>query len=198
MTINAIETRYAGCRFRSRLEARWAVFFDYLGWQWEYEPQGYLVGAARRPYLPDFVVTCDPRLDPLWVEVKGTDKSLDLNLMSSASQSSPSRVLVVLGPVPKKPGRFGPVPLHTGIRYIFGHPATVRVFVHIEGFTQIGTEEELCCPEIASIVNPGMAADVQAPDLVRDAYEAARSARFEHGENGAAPRTPRHPRPDLA
>lgn len=30
-TIKAIETSYAGCRFRSRLEARWAVFFDTLG-----------------------------------------------------------------------------------------------------------------------------------------------------------------------
>lgn len=31
MTIQAIQTRYAGHHFRSRLEARWAVFFDYLG-----------------------------------------------------------------------------------------------------------------------------------------------------------------------
>jgi hypothetical protein len=28
MTIQAIETVYRGHRFRSRLEARWAVFFD--------------------------------------------------------------------------------------------------------------------------------------------------------------------------
>ncbi len=28
--IKAIETRYKGYRFRSRLEARWAVFFDAL------------------------------------------------------------------------------------------------------------------------------------------------------------------------
>ena len=41
MTLQAIETHYAGCRFRSRLEARWAVFFDALNLQWEYEPQGY-------------------------------------------------------------------------------------------------------------------------------------------------------------
>lgn len=34
MTIKAIETRYAGCR-RSRLEARWAVVFDTLGFAWE-------------------------------------------------------------------------------------------------------------------------------------------------------------------
>ena len=36
-----IETEYAGCRFRSRLEARWAVFFDALGVRWEHEPQGF-------------------------------------------------------------------------------------------------------------------------------------------------------------
>lgn len=52
-TIKAIETRYAGCRFRSRLEARWAVFFDQLGWSWEYEPEGYTVSNG---YLPDFQI----------------------------------------------------------------------------------------------------------------------------------------------
>ena len=29
--IKAIETEYNGYKFRSRLEARWAVFFDALG-----------------------------------------------------------------------------------------------------------------------------------------------------------------------
>lgn len=52
MTIRPIETRYAGFRFRSRLEARWAVFFDTLGIKWEYEPQGYMLDG--KPYLPDF------------------------------------------------------------------------------------------------------------------------------------------------
>ena len=31
MSIKAIETRYNGYRFRSRTEARWAVFFDAFG-----------------------------------------------------------------------------------------------------------------------------------------------------------------------
>lgn len=31
MDIKPIETHYNGYRFRSRLEARWAVFFDALG-----------------------------------------------------------------------------------------------------------------------------------------------------------------------
>lgn len=51
--IKAIETSYKGYRFRSRLEARWAVFFDALGIQWEYEKEGYDLGEAGW-YLPDF------------------------------------------------------------------------------------------------------------------------------------------------
>ncbi|MBA3003118.1 MAG: hypothetical protein FP813_04610 [Desulfurivibrio sp.] len=48
-----IETKYRGYRFRSRLEARWAVFFDALGIKWEYEFQGYEFSNGVR-YLPDF------------------------------------------------------------------------------------------------------------------------------------------------
>lgn len=51
--IQAIETRYNGYRFRSRLEARWAVFFDALNARWEYETQGYRLSNGTM-YLPDF------------------------------------------------------------------------------------------------------------------------------------------------
>ncbi len=37
-TIKAHPTMYSGVRFRSRLEARWAAFFDLIEWKWEYEP----------------------------------------------------------------------------------------------------------------------------------------------------------------
>jgi hypothetical protein len=50
-----IETWYKGHRFRSRLEARWAVFFDALQFRWEYEPQGYVLPNTGC-YLPDFKV----------------------------------------------------------------------------------------------------------------------------------------------
>lgn len=49
-SIPAIPTRYAGVNFRSRLEARWAAFFDLLSWRWEYEP----IDLAG--YIPDFLV----------------------------------------------------------------------------------------------------------------------------------------------
>jgi len=35
-TIKPIETHYAGHRFRSRLEARWAVFLDAMEIPWQY------------------------------------------------------------------------------------------------------------------------------------------------------------------
>ncbi len=50
--IRAIETEYRGYRFRSRLEARWAVFMDTVGVQYRYEPEGFDLGGVW--YLPDF------------------------------------------------------------------------------------------------------------------------------------------------
>lgn len=38
--IKASQPSYSGYKFRSRLEARWAVFFTALGLQWVYEPEG--------------------------------------------------------------------------------------------------------------------------------------------------------------
>jgi hypothetical protein len=64
MKIKAIETQYAGRYFRSRLEARWAVFFDHMAIHWDYEIVGYSVGDVR--YLPDFYL---PEID-LHVEIK--------------------------------------------------------------------------------------------------------------------------------
>ncbi len=63
--IQAIETRYHGYRFRSRLEARWACFFDALGVRYDYEREGYNLGKAGL-YLPDFWLP-DHKY---WVEIK--------------------------------------------------------------------------------------------------------------------------------
>ena len=58
MDVKPIDTVYKGYRFRSRLEARWAVFFDAAGIRFEYESQGYKLpdGSCYLPdfYLPDF------------------------------------------------------------------------------------------------------------------------------------------------
>ena len=50
---------------RSRLEARWSLFFDLLAVPWEYEPEAFDLGGVR--YLPDFWL---PDFN-MWVEIKG-------------------------------------------------------------------------------------------------------------------------------
>lgn len=63
--IQAIDTFYNGIYFRSRLEARWAVFFDLIGEQYEYEPSGFKINS-QYPYLPDFYL---PKKE-LYCEIK--------------------------------------------------------------------------------------------------------------------------------
>lgn len=95
--MKAIDTIYKGCKFRSRLEARWAVFFDDLGIAWDYEPQGFRVthritapwneenDADRFQYLPDFWL---PE-QQVWVEVKGAlDQHSTLRLIDAAASLS--------------------------------------------------------------------------------------------------------------
>lgn len=60
-TINAIETRYGGVVFRSRLEAKWAAMFDLVGWRWTYEPRDF------NGWIPDFAVHA---WRDIYVEVK--------------------------------------------------------------------------------------------------------------------------------
>lgn len=56
--IKPIETIYNGYRFRSRLEAKWAVYFDAAGLKYEYEKDGFDLGSDDKQtfgwYLPDF------------------------------------------------------------------------------------------------------------------------------------------------
>lgn len=59
--ITAIPTLYKGTEFRSRLEARWAAFFDQVSWPWTYEPLDFA------GYVPDFTLNF---YKPLLVEVK--------------------------------------------------------------------------------------------------------------------------------
>ena len=48
----AIPTKYNHYTFRSRMEARWAVFFDGMGIKWDYEKEGFKLEDIL--YLPDF------------------------------------------------------------------------------------------------------------------------------------------------
>jgi hypothetical protein len=76
MDIQPIETVYKGYRFRSRLEARWAVFFDALGVEWDYEKEGFDLQNGDK-YLPDFYI----KKPECWIEIKPErEKTPILNL----------------------------------------------------------------------------------------------------------------------
>lgn len=76
--MKAIETRYKGYRFRSRLEARFAILFDCMGMDWDYEPEGFDL-PENGLYLPDFFVRFEADSETAkrwpgagyWIEVKG-------------------------------------------------------------------------------------------------------------------------------
>lgn len=71
-TIKAIETIYPwpdGPRYRSRLEARWAVFMDAVGIRYQYEHEGFDLGEFGW-YLPDFTVIDSRGVPKYWIEIK--------------------------------------------------------------------------------------------------------------------------------
>lgn len=66
VALRVLPTEYAGFTFRSRTEARHAVFFDQLDIKWDYEREGFEFNGER--YLPDFWLADLGK----WLEVKGT------------------------------------------------------------------------------------------------------------------------------
>jgi hypothetical protein len=102
---------YSGVTMRSKLEARWAIIFDLLGINWDYEPCHYEVGPGLG-YLPDFYL---PELE-LWAEVKG-HPFLDADSIAKIAASiagpnpipirnapyTPATQLLLLGSLPLNP-----------------------------------------------------------------------------------------------
>lgn len=93
--MKAIETIYNNYRFRSRLEARWAIFFDELKIKYQYELEGYELPNGMR-YLPDFYIES---LD-LFVEIKPSVDSIsneDIDKMISFSINGKKNLLLITG-----------------------------------------------------------------------------------------------------
>lgn len=170
-TIQAIETRYKGYRFRSRLEARWAVFFDQLGIDWEYEAQGYELSNGEA-YLPDFFL---PRFNcprGTYVEVKPDGG--DFEKAKRFAQGSGGGLILLAEGVPDC--RSYEIFTGFGADYVEDFRWDVCCFVakYLPGGSN-GAEYRMFFG--AEDVD-----DTAACPLVIAASNAAKSARFEHGE----------------
>lgn len=86
--IQAIETKYDGHKFRSRLEARWALFFNFVGLKWEYEREAFTVDMGEdygvRGFTPDFWL---PDLG-FWFEVKAESGSYEEDVFKELARKS--------------------------------------------------------------------------------------------------------------
>lgn len=97
--MKAINTKYKGYYFRSRLEAKWAVYFDSLGIKWEYEKEGYHFEDGTN-YLCDFWLT-DLQM---WAEVKPKELTLEeMKKVENLVNGSQKPVLLLIGIPERKP-----------------------------------------------------------------------------------------------
>lgn len=101
--IQSKPTIYNGTKFRSRLEARWAAFFDLMGWRWQYEP------CDLKGWTPDFVVYgSKERL--LFIEVKPVvDKVIANEYAIKISSIKPTINAIMICPSFKEDGFGGSI-----------------------------------------------------------------------------------------
>lgn len=171
----AIETRAYGYRFRSRLEARWATFFTELDLDFQYEPQGFELPGVG-PYLPDFFVA-DWNA---WVEIKPKTPTMDeLLLCASLAGETRQRVLLFAGEC--YAAKHAIYQFHDGKGGMFNLLAEcpkcrcVSALLAMDERDSILSKLGQCsCSETPLLSERG--------SRLLDAYTAARSARFEHGE----------------
>lgn len=191
--VKAIETIYDGYRFRSRLEARWAVFFNHADIPYEYEVEGYVTESGEW-YLPDFFLPdCG-----LYVEVKGSTDQIDFDWCLQRAKALPT-------PANTRGESFGGLmlvgnlPNMARIRHTPGFNKQVEVdvfwpviepegFIELAGFGKYAKNRRPWWSgrglvETSFPLGSFDVIEETQNDRVFNAYMAARQARFEHGES---------------
>lgn len=182
--IPAIETRYGGARFRSRLEARWAVFFDHMGIVWEYEPEGYETPDGR--YLPDFRIylrkldkptalfEVKPQYQAIQSDMCVCPSPLDPRWAHAAAMDAAPSLLVACG-IPAGDRILEWVAATGGLHRIAPNEPNTHSYPHMFSTCP-------CCDRV--VLLGGRSPNYTPPSAIRAAFDAACSARFEHGESG--------------
>lgn len=197
--MKAIQTEWHGCRFRSRLEARWAVVFEAMGIDWEYEPEGFVLDDGTW-YLPDFLLhgikgdngheylsdndtieTRDGRDGDVWVEVK-PHASTDEDDFKKVCEFAKERPIVIATSLPDAGSLDEFVDSVDNLSAEWPHPFATMI---MEGYTNGGSSPIVVDKGgDARIVDIGNLDSVKLIDerATLRAYAAGRKARFEHGE----------------
>lgn len=165
--MNVIQTHYNGYHFRSRLEARWAVYFDAVGITWDYEPEGFNLGGV--PYLPDFWL---PQVR-MWAEVKPVGlKPDEWEKCQRLANESLRPVLMLIG-TPDLRSYWAIGSNFDGYDDLCDYVLDTSCMSEARFFASTGVSY----PEFCDLC--GYVGDYE----IARAVMAARSARFEHGES---------------
>lgn len=176
-----IQTIYKGYHFRSRTEARWAVFFDSAKIQYTYEPEGYVFNhnGKEETYLPDFRLHNIYSQENLLLEVKDEDfyNSNEYwkyyEKLESFCENLNFRVILCCG-----------IPKPKAYPIIYGKSNNNDVC-----FTYFTTDHGLS--EVKGGIKNGQyrlwsgASEDDDVDELKDICAIAQKARFEHGEKPA-------------
>ena len=179
MTVRAIETEYKGYRFRSRLEARWAVAFDAMGIEWQYEPEGYVLDDGTK-YLPDFKLmnvrhrSISDQFEPIFIEVKGYLTPEDKHKVDEFPFP-----IVLIGELPSDD-----LP-HTDMDCDFWSFKYIDCDYYNGFFAKHGNDIWFTGPDHD---------EWDMGKLMKAGINAAKKARFEHGESGYTPGKPKRKR----
>jgi hypothetical protein len=148
-TIQAIETKYEGIRYRSRNEARWGVFFSCLGLDFEYEPEGYEIihNHKKIRYAPDFFIRKQHEFDQdLYVEIKPSSEGKiiitkdDEEKVSAFGRHRPITILGSINDYMKEINYLG------GTNYEYMYPYNKKYFPFTEDHTDAsGNEMDIIC-----------------------------------------------------
>lgn len=188
MQIKPIQTRYKGYHFRSRLEARWAVFFDALALEWEYEPQGFELPSGL--YLPDFKVSYPDRKD-CWFECKGALEDVRPDEWARMIEFEAAGGLIVLDGVPDSRMYLEPTEICECVKNgfyeprVLAQPYKAREYMKTHkrsGWALWSYKQRPWWDEHENFFDSDY--DIGASDIALAVAE-ARSARFEHGQRGA-------------
>jgi hypothetical protein len=189
--LQAIETMYRGYRFRSRLEARWAVFLDAAAIKWDYEAEGFNLDGTY--YLPDFWLPKSKSFLEIkpdtssWLEDRAELKPL-LSLLATTSGNN---VFLVQGaPNPEDPELSNFTP-HV-VSFAPGKGICSARLFECPHCGQVAFRRmdqgawEMWCECRGEIFDDTNYNPFELSSRIRHAMQQARQARFEHGERGNA------------
>jgi hypothetical protein len=171
-TFRPIETLYNGYRFRSRLEARWAVFLTYARVIYQYEVEGFHLPSGN--YLPDFYChDCSSGRDPTPLKAFIEVKPLSFCPEGSSTADVNNRVANDQDPWPRE--------VILGQELITALPDTEFVVVYGDPMDALWGHGGAIWVNRCGKIDLGIGPLDHIPVSFWDAACAARSARFEAG-----------------